>query len=716
MTDPSTFAIDARGLGIPGPPEDPPQDTFMTPGELANVLLEAFKTLLSECESYVQYFEQRFRLEEEHLRSVKLMLERHRDLDMRVNRKLATLPGLLPDPGRLSNLRNTWGDMRLSEMWAIDLRLNSLMEWKRSVLQPVLQFRDAQERIRRRVKDDLKSCVDDYNDMLHTTLPRIRRAYEKRCEEHEFYQHQQRAIEEQRQLLLSSSLVAQPETRPSRESAELPRPPSEQGSFTSTLSGQDGPSSAPATSPAPTTTPPLPAATSTSGTNRSFLETFRKKEGWDQAPKRLNALFSRMLDVSDRSPATESHPVPGTAAPTATFDPAVASAGTAEHLPPGLSNKSMQTLAVKQAKAKREMEEADKAYRKAIFDLETLRLRRNRALDAAVKSLLEWRRELAITMQNASLQHVRASTAIRTSIESVHQQDEQLAVRMLDHLEEEQKVCEEWLPSTRSLVQNERVKYVNYFHGPYNDLIFGTGLVDYAFSHGDQNTPSTMTETGQIMPSVRPPLILSKCIDFIEQPRCVEMPGIYRLSAKYSRVQALTSQIEQDEASFQFDKVREDPILVGSILKLYLRQLPEPVMPMRWEERVKYTHERDEHIRSGFSNFKSRIRRMPPIHQATLRALLIHLSYVASFSEQNKMTVANLAVVFSPVILSDVDPDTTSLAVAAEEDKTLEDMIVYCANIFSIPPCEETLLPPVPGIPKSSSLYQSLGDHELVDM
>jgi len=81
-------------------------EALMSPSELANILLEAFNTMLSECESYVQYMDQRFRL-----------LERQRDLDMRINSKLAVLPGLLPDPGRLSNLRNTWGDMRLSEMW-----------------------------------------------------------------------------------------------------------------------------------------------------------------------------------------------------------------------------------------------------------------------------------------------------------------------------------------------------------------------------------------------------------------------------------------------------------------------------------------------------------------------------------------------------------------------------------------------------------------------
>ena len=179
--------MDAHGAGSSG---------LMTPSELENVLLEAFKTLLSESESYVLYFEQRFRLEEEHLRALKSMLEKQRDLDLRINHKLAVTPGLLPDVNSLSGLRNTWGDVRLSEMWAVDLRLQSLLEWKRSTLQPIVQFRDAQERIRRRVKDDLKNCVDDYDEMRGSTLPRIRKIYEKRCEELEFYRHQQRRREE----------------------------------------------------------------------------------------------------------------------------------------------------------------------------------------------------------------------------------------------------------------------------------------------------------------------------------------------------------------------------------------------------------------------------------------------------------------------------------------------------------------------------------------
>lgn len=562
------------------------------------------------------------------------------------------------------------------------------MDCRRHVLQPIVQFRDAQERIRRRVKDDLKLCVDDYEDMLTSTLPRIRRNYERRCEEHEFYRHQQRAIEESRQLLSSSSQASSSvNDRTPPEPQERYRWSGDVATLTQNESSNTG---------------------SPSQGNRSFLETFRKRDAWDQAPKRLNALFSRMLDVSDRSPVTESIPGSGTFFPSHNTTPDMPSAGgSAEQ--PGMTSKALQSLAVKQAKARREMDESDQTYRKAIFDLETLRIRRNKALDAAVKSLLEWRRELSITMQQVTLEHVRRKMAMRTSMDSVHQQDEQLALQMLDNFEEEQKVCEQWMPNTRALIQNERVKYVNYFHGPFNDLVFGTGLVDYAFSHGDFQTPSIMTGNGLILPMVRPPLILSKCIDFLEQPRCIQTPGLYRLSGKHSRIQALTSVIEQDESSFQFDMAHEDPTLVSSILKLYLRQLPEPVMAMRWEERLKYTHEREEHIRNGFANFKSRIRRMPPIHQATLRALLMHLSHVASYSAFNKMTIPNLAVVFSPVVLAEKTNQTASFASATEEDCTLIDLITYCSDIFSVPRSSEHPLPPPPP-PERSPRYERDGD------
>lgn len=47
------------------------------------------------------------------------------------------------------------------------------------------------------------------------------------------------------------------------------------------------------------------------------------------------------------------------------------------------------------------------------------------------------------------------------------------------------------------------------------------------------------------------------------------------------------------------------------------------------------------------------MRRLPPVHQATLKAILEHLARVAARAEKNKMDVKNLAIVFGSVIFGE---------------------------------------------------------------
>ena len=63
---------------------------------------------------------------------------------------------------------------------------------------------------------------------------------------------------------------------------------------------------------------------------------------------------------------------------------------------------------------------------------------------------------------------------------------------------------------------------------------------------------------------------------------------------------------------------------------------------------------------------RAKIRRLPPIHQATLRVLLEHLAKVILCQSQNRMDAKNLAVVFGPVVLGDepLPPDVNVLTLA----------------------------------------------------
>lgn len=60
-----------------------------------------------------------------------------------------------------------------------------------------------------------------------------------------------------------------------------------------------------------------------------------------------------------------------------------------------------------------------------------------------------------------------------------------------------------------------------------------------------------------------------------------------------------------------------------------------------------------EHQANNFILLRSKIRRLPLVHQAVLKALLEHLGRVVAHSEKNKMDPKNLAIVFGSVIFGE---------------------------------------------------------------
>ena len=60
-----------------------------------------------------------------------------------------------------------------------------------------------------------------------------------------------------------------------------------------------------------------------------------------------------------------------------------------------------------------------------------------------------------------------------------------------------------------------------------------------------------------------------------------------------------------------------------------------------------------EHVSNNFVLLRSKMRRLPAVHQATLKAIVEHLARVAANSEKNKMDVKNLAIVFGSVIFGE---------------------------------------------------------------
>nr|XP_015220810.1 PREDICTED: minor histocompatibility protein HA-1 [Lepisosteus oculatus] len=74
------------------------------------------------------------------------------------------------------------------------------------------------------------------------------------------------------------------------------------------------------------------------------------------------------------------------------------------------------------------------------------------------------------------------------------------------------------------------------------------------------------------------PFIIKKCISEIEK-RALKMKGIYRVNGVKTRVEKLCQAFENGKELVELSQA--SPHDISNVLKLYLRQLPEPIMPFR---------------------------------------------------------------------------------------------------------------------------------------
>jgi len=168
----------------------------------------------------------------------------------------------------------------------------------------------------------------------------------------------------------------------------------------------------------------------------------------------------------------------------------------------------------------------------------------------------------------------------------------------------------------------------------------------------------------------------------------------------------LQHKIERDECSFEFKALTDDVYAVASLLKLYLRELPEPVFKYPLQERIQHTEDRAGHQSNNFMLLRAKMRRLPVVHQATLKAIVEHLARVTALSEKNKMGPKNLAIVFGGVIFGEdeIPKGGDLLSVQAWKDSLMEDLITNAHILFDVhhsPP-----LPPIPpGEPIPSYVY-----------
>ncbi|NWI93827.1 HMHA1 protein, partial [Pitta sordida] len=204
------------------------------------------------------------------------------------------------------------------------------------------------------------------------------------------------------------------------------------------------------------------------------------------------------------------------------------------------------------------------------------------------------------------------------------------------------------------------------------------------------------------------PFIIKKCISEIEK-RALKTKGIYRVNGVKTRVEKLCQAFENGKELVELSQA--SPHDISNVLKLYLRQLPEPLLPFRlYNELMGLAKESlqggdakgrggkggpelldrgadtDPVVLSLVLRLRELLKELPPENMATLQYLLQHLRRIVEVEQDNKMTSGNLGIVFGPTLMRPRPTDATislsSLVDYPHQARIIEALIIFYPTIF----------------------------------
>ncbi|XP_054859141.1 rho GTPase-activating protein 9 [Eublepharis macularius] len=163
------------------------------------------------------------------------------------------------------------------------------------------------------------------------------------------------------------------------------------------------------------------------------------------------------------------------------------------------------------------------------------------------------------------------------------------------------------------------------------------------------------------------PRFVQLCVEAVEQ-RGLDVDGIYRVSGNLAVIQKLRFIVDRERAvtsdgryvfpeqRCQEDKLRltdpqwDDVHVITGALKLFFRELPEPLIPYGlFDEFIASAKLPDP--KEKVSKLTELVQSLPQPNRDTLHYLLEHLRKVMEHSNANRMTTQNIGIVFGPTLL-----------------------------------------------------------------
>lgn len=144
------------------------------------------------------------------------------------------------------------------------------------------------------------------------------------------------------------------------------------------------------------------------------------------------------------------------------------------------------------------------------------------------------------------------------------------------------------------------------------------------------------------------PQIVESACRALDTPRAMEQEGIFRLSGTLSRIRELRAQYDRGLAA-DLEKEMELHVVSG-LLKMWLRELPEPLIPYHLYDMFIDNYDKSDNDGSRLRVINLMIS-VPLFNLLILVKLMKLLFKISQNSSVNRMTTSNLAIVFGPNLL-----------------------------------------------------------------
>ncbi|CAK5088996.1 unnamed protein product [Meloidogyne enterolobii] len=157
------------------------------------------------------------------------------------------------------------------------------------------------------------------------------------------------------------------------------------------------------------------------------------------------------------------------------------------------------------------------------------------------------------------------------------------------------------------------------------------------------------------------PLVVVSCIRALSL-FALQHQGVFRISGSQIEINRMREAFENGEDPLKDVKSATDTNSIAGLLKLYFRELKEPLFPF--------------YLFDLLTDFIAQIRplisKLPRSSYILLRFLFAFLKHLSEFSDENMMDTYNLAICFGP----------TLLPIPEGKDQVIKNLIVHCNEIF----------------------------------